>query len=98
MRSLYRLGFLMVLAPTLMAAKGKGCGGDGDSPAIFSKTPAPDMTGSWDVTYDDTIDVEITIGGAVYTAEIGVAGGTVTIDHDGQPITFELDCARPEVV
>jgi hypothetical protein len=98
MQSSSKMGMLVVLVPFLAAAKGKGCGGDGDGPAIFSSTPAPDMSGTWDVTYDDRIDVEITIGGAVYTAEIGVEGGSVTIDHDGQPITFDLDCARPEVV
>lgn len=98
MRSFYKLGLLMALVPSLMAAKGKGCGGDGDGPAIFSGTPAPDMTGSWDVTYADNLDVEITLGGAVYTAQVGIEGGTVTIDHEGQPITFDLDCSRPEVV
>jgi hypothetical protein len=28
----------------------------------------------------------------------GPSGGQVTIDHEGQPLTFDLDCARPEVV
>jgi hypothetical protein len=80
-------------APALMGARGDGCGG-----AAFSMTAAPDVEGQWDVTYDDVLGVEITLGGAVYTEEIGVAGGAFTIDHEGQPITFNLDCSRPEVV
>ena len=91
------LGVLVLLLPLLTGAKGKGCGGE-DDPAIFSTSPAPDMSGSWGVSYDDRLDIEITIGGAVYTEEIGPQGGTVTIDHDGKPITFDFDCARPEVV
>jgi hypothetical protein len=93
------LALALLAAPMLMAANGKGCAGEGgDPPGIFSRSPAPDMTGTWAVTYDDRLDVEITIGGAVYTAEVGVEGGLVTIDHEGQPITFDLDCSRAEVV
>lgn len=84
---------LVMLAPALMGARGEGCGG-----AAFSMTAAPSVAGEWDVTYDDVIGVEITIGGAVYTEEIGVEGGAFTIDHEGTPITFDLDCTRPEVV
>src|SRR5688572_9782921 len=86
----------VVAVPLLTGAKGKGCG-DGEN-TIFSQSEAPSMEGSWDVTYDDRLDVEITIGGAVYTEELGPGGGTVTIDHDGQPFTFDLSCARDEVV
>jgi len=80
------------LLPALMGAKGGGCG------AAASKTPAPDVQGEWAIEYDDTLSVEVTIGGAVYTSEIGVEGGSFTIDHDGQPFTFDLDCTRPEIV
>jgi hypothetical protein len=77
--------------PLLAGAKGDGC-------AASSTSPAPDVTGWWDVTYDDRLDVEITIGGSVYTSEIGAQGGTITITHDGRPLTFDLDCSRPEVL
>ncbi len=83
---------LAALAPALLGAKG-GCGG-----AANSRSPAPDVGGQWAITYDDTVDVEVKIGGAVYTAEVGLAGGEVTIEHDGQPFTFDLRCERPEVV
>lgn len=84
-----------IAMPVIMGAKERGCAGDG---AAFSKDPAPDMAGNWSVTYDDMLDIEITLGGAVYNEQIGAQGGTVTIDHNGQPITFDLDCSKPEVV
>src|SRR5262245_12941428 len=67
---LWMLSALAVL-PALMGAKG-GCG-------AASKTPAPDVEGVWSIDYDDSLEVEVTIGGAVYTAEIGVEGGAFTI-------------------
>ncbi|MCA9678812.1 MAG: hypothetical protein H6708_02475 [Kofleriaceae bacterium] len=81
----------MLGLPLLMGAQGDGC-------AANSRSPAPDVTGTWDVAYDDLIGVEITIGGSTYTSELGAQGGTVTIDHQGHPITFDLDCARPEIL
>jgi hypothetical protein len=81
------------MVPVLTGAKGKGCDG-----SAWAKSEAPDMSGQWAVTYDDRLDVEITIGGATYTAELGPEGGSVTIDHDGQPLVFDLDCAREDVV
>jgi hypothetical protein len=77
--------------PALMGAQGDGC-------AAGSRSPAPDVRGTWSIAYDDTIGVEVKIGGAVYTTELGAAGGTVTINHAGKPYAFDLDCARPDVV
>lgn len=80
-----------LLLPGLMGARGDGC-------AAGSTSPAPDVSGDWRITYDDAIGVEVSIGGSVYTAELGAAGGAFTIDHDGAPLTFELDCDRPDVL
>ena len=74
-----------------MGAAGDGC-------AANSRSPAPDVTGEWRVEYDDRIDVEITIGGAVYTTELGAQGGAFTITHEGVPLTFDLDCARADIL
>lgn len=91
-RSLRPLAAALILAlPALGGARGDGC-------AANSRSPAPDVGGDWDITYDDTIDVEITVGGAVYQETLGAAGGVINITHEGQPLTFELDCERPEVV
>jgi len=90
---LVSLRFLLVATalPFMTAAKGDGC-------AAGSTSPAPDVSGVWNIEYDDRIGVEIKIGGAVYTEELGAAGGAITIDHEGKPYTFDLDCARPDVV
>ncbi|MCC7539825.1 MAG: hypothetical protein IT379_26620 [Deltaproteobacteria bacterium] len=93
-RLLYKglaLGGLVLAVPLLGGARGDGC-------AAGSKSPAPNVGGPWDIRYDDRIGVEITIGGATYTEQLGAAGGTFTITHEGRPITFNLDCARPEVI
>ncbi|MBU1239330.1 hypothetical protein KKF84_21260 [Myxococcota bacterium] len=85
------LSLTLVFVLFAMGAKGDGC-------SAASKSAAPDVTGTWDISYDDTLDVTITIGGAVYERTIGVNGGLIEITHDGSPLTFDLDCARPEIV
>jgi hypothetical protein len=77
--------------PFLMGAQGDGC-------AVNSQTAAPDVRGTWSIAYDNTIGVEVKIGGAIYNAELGATGGSFTINHQGQPYTFNLDCSRPDVV
>lgn len=88
---LARLAFLLPGLPFMMGAQGDGC-------AAGSQSPAPDVRGTWGIHYDDTIGVEVKIGGAVYNAELGAAGGSFTINHQGKPYTFNLDCARPDIV
>ena len=91
LRGARRMAAIVALGscPLLMGAK--GC-------TANSTSEAPDASGSWAIAYDDSLGVEVTIGGAVYTETLGAAGGSFTIDHDGLPITFDLDCARPEIV
>ncbi len=84
------VGLVAALAPLSMGAR--GCG------AVSSTTPAPDVEGDWTVAYDDTLDVRIDIGGAVYDASLPAEGGTVEIEHGGFTIPFTLDCTRPEIV
>ena len=84
----------MVMAaatPLLLGAQGDGC-------ATSSRSPAPDVSGRWAIDYDDVLDVSINIGGVVYEEQLGAGGGVITIDHQGQPLTFDLDCARPEIL
>lgn len=75
----------------MMGAQGDGC-------AAGSQSPAPDASGTWAITYDDTIGVEVKVGAAVYNAELGAAGGSFTINHQDKPYTFNLDCARADIV
>jgi hypothetical protein len=77
--------------PMLGGAKGDGCAANSDS-------PAPDVRGTWDIAYDDSIGVEVKIGGSVYSTELGANGGAFTITHQGRTFPFSLDCARPEVL
>jgi hypothetical protein len=56
------------------------------------------VRGTWAIAYDDMIGVEVKIGGAVYTRELGPNGGSFTITHQGRPFAFNLDCSRPDVV
>jgi hypothetical protein len=64
----------------------------------FSTNPAPDVQGDWDVTYDDSISVEIDIGGTVHTGTISGESGTVSFTHDGQDVTLDLDCSKSWIV
>ncbi len=96
-RSRLRRPLTLALIARAFPAHGGAKGGCGNGP-INSKSPAPDVTGAWDIAYDDTVGVRVTIGGAVYTAEVPGAGGQVTIDHNGQPFVFDLACDKPEVV
>jgi hypothetical protein len=82
---------LLLALPLLGGAQGDGC-------AANSRSPAPDVTGWWDVTYDDTLDVEIKIGASTYTSQLGPQGGIINITHEGRPLSFNLDCARPEII
>ncbi len=91
MRTSHLSSLLLLALPLLGGAQGDGCSAN-------SRSPAPDVNGWWDVTYDDTIGVEVTIGGTVYTRELGAQGGVIDITHDGRPFRFDLDCSRPEVL
>jgi hypothetical protein len=86
-----RLALFTSALPLVMGAQGDGC-------AANSSSPAPDVRGTWGITYDDTLGIEVKIGGAVYHSELGAGGGSFTINHQGKPYTFNLDCARPDVV
>jgi hypothetical protein len=88
------LSFALIAVPMLpmvMGAQGDGC-------AANSKSPAPDVRGTWAIAYDNQIGVEVKIGGATYNAQLGAQGGAFTITHEGKPYTFDLDCSRPDVV
>src|SRR4051812_9207018 len=87
-----RLALLVVpTLPFVMGAQGDGC-------AAGSTSAAPDVRGTWGIDYDDTLGVEVKIGGAVYPTELGAGGGSFTINHAGKPYTFDLACSRPEIV
>jgi hypothetical protein len=75
----------------MMGAAGDGC-------AANSTSAAPDVRGTWSIAYDNMIGVEVKIGDAVYNSQLGAGGGVFTINHNGVPYSFNLDCSRPDVV
>lgn len=83
MTSALRIAVGMAL---LVSACGKGRAGD----------VATDFAGTWDVTYDDAIDVDVRIGGTVQRVRIGEQGGRVALADGG--VGFTVDCSRPELV
>jgi hypothetical protein len=82
----------LAVLPMMMGAKG-GCGG-----AVSSTDPAPDVAGQWGVQYATTMEIDVKIGGAVYHQSLSNNGGTFSITHEGLPISFNIDCSRPEVI
>lgn len=79
--------------PFVMGTKEGGCGG-----SFSSTSPAPDVGGRWSIAYANTMNVKITLGGSVYTQQLSPVGGALVITHQGKPYSFNVDCARPEVV
>lgn len=65
---------------------------------FFSGDPAPDLRGEWAVTYDDTLNVEINVGGQVYSGSVMGTAGSFEFTHEGETYTFELDCAEPALI
>ena len=89
---------IVALAGGVLGAALVSLGAAGDGCSVGSRSPAPDVTGWWDISYDDTLAVKVTLGGSVYERTIGLQGGTITIEHGGESIDFALDCGRPEVI
>jgi hypothetical protein len=85
-----RYAWILAL-PLMMGAKGQGC-------AVSSTDPAPDVAGTWGVSYADTMEIDVTIGGAVYSKSLPSGGGLFSITHNGQPFMFNVDCSRPDVI
>ncbi|MBX7196229.1 MAG: hypothetical protein K1X94_29505 [Sandaracinaceae bacterium] len=76
------------VAPWLMAPS---CGG-GDTTAV------PDVGGTWSLTFADDLSVEVDIGGEVYNPTLAGGADTVTVMHDGMPVSYTVDCSRDLVV
>ena len=83
---------LCALPFLLGADNGGGCG------SFSSKSPAPNVTGSWAITYGTTMEVDVKVGGSVYHQSLAPNGGSFTFTHQGAPFSFNIDCTRPEVV
>jgi hypothetical protein len=58
----------------------------------------PDFAGVWDVTYDDSVQVEFALGEQRISARVDELGGQVSVRDAGLALDLELDCTRPELV
>jgi len=64
----------------------------------LASAPRPDLSGTWDVVYDDYMDVEIRVGERVQHARIRRAGGHVLASDAQGKIALEIDCSREELI
>jgi len=89
------LALLVICLPLTMGVGRCGLSGAG----FFSDKPAPDMRGTWSVDYDDSLEVEIDIGGAAAaTQTLSSEGGTIQFMVDNQPVELVLDCTKDWIV
>jgi len=59
----------------------------------------PDFRGTWDVTYDDSITVEVAVDPeSPLHGEVGDEGGQLGFGDAGLPLQLDIDCSRPELV
>lgn len=89
LRPVLALPFVIGLAPFLMAPS---CGGGGSTENV------PDVGGTWSLTFADDLSVEVDIGGEVYNPSLGGGADTVTVTHDGMPVSYSVDCSRDLIV
>lgn len=92
-----RIGTVTVVLLACLALSGFRKCGEGLT-SWFSTNPAPDVRGTWEVTYDNSISVEVELGGQLYAGTIDGESGSIGFTHDGQPVTLDLDCSRSWVV
>jgi hypothetical protein len=82
------LGCCLALAGTLAGCE-KGLAG----------ALRPDFSGVWDVTYDDSLDVEVQLGADQVVREtLGEQGGQLSFSDASVSTELALDCTRPELV
>ena len=84
------IGIVVVGTSPLLVAP--SCGGGGSTENV------PDVGGTWSLTFADDLSVEVDIGAEVYNPSLAGGADTVTVTHDGMPVSYTVDCARDLVV
>jgi hypothetical protein len=79
----YRMALALVV---LLGGCGRGRAGDLTS----------GIDGTWDVSYDDVLDVTVRVGEQPVTARVGEQGGRVAMADGG--VDFAVDCTRADLV
>lgn len=86
---------VVALSPLMMAAT---CGGGGGRGGDGGTAEYPDVGGTWSLTFANDLTAEVNVGGSVYNPTIGSGATTVSVTHDGKPISYSVDCSKPLVV
>jgi hypothetical protein len=58
----------------------------------------PDVTGTWDLTYDDYLELEVHVGDDVHRQRVSSSGGTLRARLGGKEIYATVACALSEVL
>jgi len=64
----------------------------------YAAAPRPDLSGVWDVAYDDYIDAELRIGETVHHARLPRQGGRLVAAGHDLTVELDVDCARDELL
>ena len=64
----------------------------------YAAPPRPDLSGVWDVAYDDYLDVEVQVGERVHRTRLRRDGGRCEIAQGGKLISFAVDCTRSDLL
>ena len=87
-----RYPLLSALVAVVALSSGAGCA------KTYAAAPRPDLSGVWDVAYDDYLDAELRIGERVQRIRLGRDGGRLVASDGSLPIELEIDCSREELV
>ena len=58
---------------------------------------APDFSGVWDLTYDDSIDVELRVGDQTLRGNMPEHGGSLALSEGELSVELQVDCARSDL-
>lgn len=82
---------VVLLSPLLMAPT---CGGGGGGGNDGGSTDYPDVGGTWTLTFANDLTTEVNVGGTVYNPTLAGGSTSVTVTHDGKPISYTVDCSK----
>jgi len=64
-----------------------------------SRAPSvPNFAGTWDVTFDDALDVQLQIGSETVRARLAESGGTLEFGDGGAEHSLAIDCTASDLV
>ncbi len=64
----------------------------------FAAAPRPDLSGAWDVIYDDYLDAEVRMGERVQRMRLSQDGGYLVASDAHGSTVLKIDCRREELI